>query len=156
EINVTNDPTRLNGQPVIAVNPANPNNVVYISANHIPSTALPGEVGEFQCYSAFSNDGGKNWTRTEFPNGDRPFCGDPNLAVDSAGTFYTAFNRLGCPGTTDLWAQTANETVVIPCPDLSSLPLAGEGTAGRQTDEAVPEQFHQCSGTASVRSSSGQ
>ncbi len=48
-----------------------------------------------------SNDGGKSWTETEFPNGDRPFCGDPNVAVDSTGTFFTAFNRLGCPGTDD-------------------------------------------------------
>jgi len=30
---------------------------------------------------------------------DRAMCGDPNLAVDSRGTFYVAFNRLGCaPG----------------------------------------------------------
>ncbi|MER2088005.1 sialidase family protein [Rhodococcus sp. (in: high G+C Gram-positive bacteria)] len=102
EVNVTNDPSRLNGQPVVAVNPNNPNNLVYISANHVPDPDNHGEVGEFQCYSAYSMDRGKSWTKTEFPNGDRPFCGDPNVAVDSTGTFFTAFNRLGCPGTDDL------------------------------------------------------
>lgn len=96
EVNVTEQPDRINGQPVVAVDPDDPNIMVYISANHIPE-ADGLTVAEFQCYSAFSNDGGVTWTETEFPRGDRPFCGDPYLAVGPEGTFYAAFNRLGCP-----------------------------------------------------------
>lgn len=105
EINVTEQPDRVNGQPGIAVNPNDPDNIVYIGTNHIPDEDdditgrefIGGTISEFQCYSAFSTDRGETWTETTFPQGDRPFCGDPYLAVDPDGVFYTAFNRLGCP-----------------------------------------------------------
>src|SRR5690606_18763378 len=100
EVNVTNNLERVNGQPVVAVHPAHPNNLVLIATNHVPDSASTSnaKVSEFHCLAAYSDDGGVTWSQSAFPNGDRPFCGDPYLAVDSKGTFFTAFNRLGCPG----------------------------------------------------------
>lgn len=100
EVNVTNNPERVNGQPVVAVHPANPSNLVLIATNHVPDSDSQSnaKVSEFHCTAAYSNDGGATWSQSAFPSGDRPFCGDPYLAVDSKGTFFTAFNRLGCPG----------------------------------------------------------
>ena len=98
EINVTNDPARDNGQPEVAVNPKDRNNLVFISTDHRPGarTATP---DKYHCFVAYSRDGGVKWTEVPWPSGDRAMCGDPNLAVDSRGTFYVAFNRLGCaPG----------------------------------------------------------
>jgi hypothetical protein len=100
EVDVSKDPTRVNGQPVVAVNPTNPNNLVLISTAHIPDPtgSSNAKVSSFQCFAAYSRDGGRSWTASPFPRGDRPQCGDPYLAVDRRGIFYTAFNRLGCPG----------------------------------------------------------
>ncbi|WP_131803630.1 sialidase family protein [Pseudofrankia saprophytica] len=98
ETNVTNDPTRDNGQPEVAVNPKDRNNLVFISTDHRPGerTVTP---DKFHCYAAYSRDGGAKWTEIPWPNGNRAMCGDPNLVVDSHGVFYVAFNRLGCaPG----------------------------------------------------------
>lgn len=92
EVNVTERPDRVNGQPAVAINPRDPDNLVFVSANHIG-----GEDLEYvDCHAAFSTDGGQTWTHTPWPRGDRAQCGDPNVAVDSTGTFYVAFNRLGC------------------------------------------------------------
>ncbi|MFG1923331.1 sialidase family protein [Cryptosporangium sp. NPDC048952] len=97
EVNVTQASTLSNGQPIVAVNPKNPNNVVYISTDHTPATTTVRT--QYHCYAAYSTNGGATWTRVAFPYGNRAECGDPYLAVDSQGTFYTAFNRLGCaPG----------------------------------------------------------
>lgn len=89
-----NTPDRVNGQPVVAVNPKNPNNLVYASADHIIDN---GALVRLDCYTAFSTDAGKTWTRTAWPASDRPQCGDPSLAVDSKGIFYLVWNELGCP-----------------------------------------------------------
>lgn len=95
EIQVTDSPDRENGQPAVMVNPKNPDNLVFVSTNHKPDVAPSSE--RFDCFAAYSTDGGETWAESSWPYGDRPLCGDPNLVVDSAGTFYVAFNRLGCP-----------------------------------------------------------
>lgn len=97
EVNVTNDPSRDNGQPVVAVDPRDRDNLVFVSTNHRPGADdVP---DKYHCFASHSRDGGRTWTQTAWPYGDRSMCGDPYLAVDSKGTFYVAFNRLGCePG----------------------------------------------------------
>jgi len=99
EVDATPDtPDRVNGQPVVAVNPRHPNNLVYASTDHIVDGA---GLVRVECYAAFSTNGGRTWTRTAWPAGDNPQCGDPYLAVDSKGIFYLAWNQLGCPGDPD-------------------------------------------------------
>lgn len=94
EVNVTNSQERTNGQPVIAVHPANPDNLVFVSTAH---TTENGNLNRLACFAAFSQDGGESWSEVPWPYGNRPYCGDPYLAVDPDGTFFIAYNRLGCP-----------------------------------------------------------
>ncbi|MFE5027507.1 sialidase family protein [Streptomyces sp. NPDC056656] len=94
EVNVTGDPDRLQGQPVVAVNPKNDKNLVYVSTDDIVDGAT---LKELKCYVAYSRDGGSTWKRVAWPYGNSPQCGDPYLAVDSEGVFYLSFNKLGCP-----------------------------------------------------------
>jgi hypothetical protein len=93
EVNVTNSPNRDNGQPVVAVDPQDPDNLVFVSTDHRPGTT----PDKYHCFVAWSMDRGQTWSEVPWPYGDRSMCGDPYLAVDSDGTFYVAFNRLGCP-----------------------------------------------------------
>lgn len=133
EVDVSRDPAKVNGQPVVAVNPTNPNNLVLISTAHVPdpTSSSNAKVSEFQCFAAFSNDGGRTWTATPFPRGDRPQCGDPYLAVDRRGTFYTAFNRLGCPG-------NPAGGIAAPCPQgRGQLGVARSLDGGRTWSEPV-------------------
>ncbi len=95
EVNVSNNPDRGNGQPVVAVNPTDPDNLVLVSINHRSQT--DDAPDRFHCFAAYSTDGGETWSEAPWPYGDRPMCGDPYLVVDSEGIFYVAFNRLGCP-----------------------------------------------------------
>ncbi|MGX9883071.1 sialidase family protein [Streptomyces sp. NPDC002276] len=99
EVDVTpGTPDRVNGQPVVAVNPKHPDNLVYASTDHIVGG---GTLVRVECYAAFSTDDGRTWTRTAWPVSDNPQCGDPYLAVDSKGIFYLGWNQLGCPGDPD-------------------------------------------------------
>lgn len=100
EVNVTNDPTREHGQPVVIANPRDPNNLVLLSIAHHPQE--PQSPDRWRCLAAFSTDRGATWTQAAWPLGDQPMCGDPYLDVDREGRFFLAFNRLGCaaaPGT---------------------------------------------------------
>jgi len=72
----------------------NPDNLVFVSTAHITED---GNLNRLACFVAHSQDGGETWTEAPWPYGDRPYCGDPYLAVDTAGTFFIAYNRLGCP-----------------------------------------------------------
>jgi hypothetical protein len=94
QVNVTKSADKANGQPVVAVNPRNPNNLVYVSTDDVTST---GSVTQYGCYVAYSGNGGQTWTQVPWPYGDSPQCGDPYLAVDPQGIFYLSFNELGCP-----------------------------------------------------------
>jgi hypothetical protein len=98
EINLTNSPDRTNGQPVIAVHPQRPANLVAVSTAH---STDGGTLTRLACAVSYSQDGGLTWQQVPWPYGDRPYCGDPYLAVDSRGTFFIAFNRLGCPSNPD-------------------------------------------------------
>lgn len=92
EVNVAHTPNQVNGQPAIVGNPTNPDNLVLVSTNHLPVSTS--DISGLQCFVAYSEDRGESWSEVAWPYGDRPNCGDPYLAVDSAGTFFIAFNRL--------------------------------------------------------------
>ncbi len=95
EVNVTNSPQRESGQPIVAVNPKDPSNLVFVSTNHVGNHGPTPD--KLYCLAAYSIDGGQTWSRTRWPYGDRPYAGHPYLAVDSHGIFYISFNRLGRP-----------------------------------------------------------
>lgn len=91
EIDVTGLPATKEGQPTVAVNPRNPNNLVFVSTVFEPSPGLH-PVGE--CFLAYSNDKGGTWTRVPWPMGDRPMCGEPSVAFDARGTVYLDNNQI--------------------------------------------------------------
>lgn len=98
EVNVTRAPSLVNGQPVVVANPTQHDNLVFVSTNHLPVSTS--DLSGLQCFAAYSEDRGRTWSEVAWPYGDRSNCGDPYLAVDSAGTFFIAFNRL-CAQNTD-------------------------------------------------------
>lgn len=100
EINMTNTPDFKEGQPAVAINPKNPKNLVFTSTIFLPH---PGLYPTGECFLAHSQDQGQTWTRVPWPLGDRPQCGEPNVAVDAKGTFYILNNQVGPD-------STANET----------------------------------------------
>jgi hypothetical protein len=91
EVDVTNMPDLKNGQPTVAVNPRNPNNLVFVSTIFPPSPGLE-PVG--QCFLAYSNDKGRTWTQVPWPMGDALKCGEPSVVVDAEGTFYVDNNQV--------------------------------------------------------------
>jgi hypothetical protein len=99
ETDVTSQPAYKHGQPAVAVNPRNPNNLVFTSTVFQPS---PGLLPAGGCFLAYSNNGGKTWTQVAWPLGSRPLCGESNLAVDSRGTFYILNNQVSGDLATDL------------------------------------------------------
>jgi hypothetical protein len=101
EVNVTNSPEVRNGQPAVAVNPRNPRNLVFTATVFTPGVPTP--PGE--CFLAHSMDRGETWTRVPWPLGDRPACGEPNLAVDARGTFYVLSNQLGPDSTANIFSN---------------------------------------------------
>ncbi|MET7487246.1 sialidase family protein [Streptomyces sp. NPDC005538] len=121
-------PDRANGQPVVEVNPRNPDNLVYASTDDIASG---GTLVRVDCYAAFSTNGGRTWTRTAWPASDRPQCGDPYLAVDSKGIFYLAWNELACP-------DNPNGPVTGTCNGVpNALGVARSTDGGRTWSDAV-------------------
>ncbi len=105
ELDVTGLPDTREGQPVIAVNPRNPKNLVY-TATIFPNRPALEPVGE--CFVAFSQDRGETWQRSTWPLGDRPQCGEPIVTVDAKGVFYISNNQIG----PDRWTTYTNHNVV--------------------------------------------
>lgn len=105
EIDVTDLPATKEGQPSVAVNPRNPNNLVFVATVFPPS---PGLEPPDECFLAYSNDKGTTWTRVPWPMGDRPKCGEPTVAVDAHGTFYIDNNQIS----SGLDANLVNHNVV--------------------------------------------
>ena len=95
EVNVTNDPTRMNGQPQIAINPRHPNDLVFMSTADDLSVGDPTNPSFYHCFLAYSTDSGATWTNVAFPYGDSQGCGNPQLAVDAKGNFFVAYNFIG-------------------------------------------------------------
>ena len=74
-------------ETAIAVNPANPSNLVAVFQGRY------GMTGPSGCFFAFTLNGGKNWN----PGGRAPLqriddeCFDPSVAADAAGNFYYSY-----------------------------------------------------------------
>lgn len=92
EQDVTNLPGTREGQPVVAINPGNPDNLVYV-ATIFPDRPGLEPVGE--CFVAFSQNRGRTWRRSTWPLGDRPQCGEPIVTTDAKGVFYLSNNQIG-------------------------------------------------------------
>jgi hypothetical protein len=128
EHNLTHTKSNSAGEPEIAVNPTNPKNIVWVSTYYryvhawapavAPDKGIPleyegidladlsggvtfvnGPFNQDHCFVAVSDDGGNTWTPGNWPQGDRPFCGDPMLHVDASGVFYLANDWMGHPTT---------------------------------------------------------
>jgi BNR/Asp-box repeat len=96
EEDVTSNPSLNNGQPQVAVNPEEPNDLVFLSTNDDAAANAPiTDLTVFQCFLAYSTDGGVRWTQVVLPLGAAAGCGNPSLGVDPHGIFYVAFNQLG-------------------------------------------------------------
>lgn len=91
------DMTRTNdtreGQPVVAVNPLNPDNLVYVSTRFYPMPSLSAVGG---CFLAYSFDRGHTWTNitAQYPLGAAPYCGEPQVFPSANGTFYLLNNQV--------------------------------------------------------------
>jgi hypothetical protein len=124
EENVTSNPSLNNGQPQIAVNPEHPNDLVFLSTNDDAAANAPiTDLTVFQCYLAYSTDGGVRWNSVVLPLGDAAGCGNPSLGVDSHGIFYVAFNQLGAQRPRFLGSSGRSTAVArgpIPYPHRSS------------------------------------
>ena len=93
EQNMTNTPDLKEGQPSIAVNPKNPNNLVFVSTIFQPAPDL--EPVDGGCFLAYSFDRGHSWHQVAWPLGDAaPKCGEPIVATDAKGTFYISNNEV--------------------------------------------------------------
>jgi hypothetical protein len=96
EVNLTNSPDRKDGEPSVAINPKDPNNLVAIYAAFLPGMLLAEEA--YNCHVQYSFDRGETWTLVEPwpPEGTGPFpdCGESVIKVDADGTFYAGMNNL--------------------------------------------------------------
>src|SRR3954468_8035564 len=109
--NLTHTKLWSSGEPEIAINPKNANNMVYVATKYkyvrvsvggqkidLPSSTLgpqniEGQMfGEENCTAYYTMDRGLHWYPTPWPQGQRPLCGDPMVVADRNGTFYVAFD----------------------------------------------------------------
>jgi hypothetical protein len=109
ELNVQQDPKWHGGEPEIAINPKDPNNLVMVwpvmKVTSTPAGQYPSAASQFasaatgngstSCQMAYSFDRGITWYPTRFPFADTPGCGDAMVAAGPAGDFYVAFDALG-------------------------------------------------------------
>ncbi len=153
-------PSHGAGEPQIAVSPTNPNNIVYVSTYYryvgvfLPGpnqygdpdyefsfvaditsgvTFVGGPFDFLNCFIAVSEDRGETWTPGKWPNGNRPFCGDPMMHVDSNGIFYGAMDWMGHPTEQCTTANSSDPVAVFSSTDGGhnwSSPVS----AGTQTD----------------------
>lgn len=93
EIDMTQSNGTREGQPVVAVNPLNPDNIVYVTTRFYPLPSLEPVGG---CFLAYTFDRGRTWTNitASYPLGIAPKCGEPQVSVDANGTFYILNNQV--------------------------------------------------------------
>lgn len=96
EVQLTNTPDRKEGEPTLAINPTDPNNLVAIYASFLPGVFLGDNV--YGCFAQYSMDRGETWTLVEpWPPdgiGPHPDCGESVIEVDADGRFYAGMNNL--------------------------------------------------------------
>ena len=99
EVKISKDPARWSGEPVIAVNPKNPTNLV-MSNTSIPANR-PGvkmlKVREYaRCHLGVSFDRGQTWTYRDLPPEDlNESNGDGAVAAGPDGAMYVVCTDLG-------------------------------------------------------------
>ncbi|KAJ4418486.1 hypothetical protein N0V82_005566 [Gnomoniopsis sp. IMI 355080] len=93
ELDMTRTNDTREGQPVVAVNPTNPDNLVYVSTRFYPLDSLSPVGG---CFLAYTFDRGHTWINVtaDYPLGDAPYCGEPQVFPDANGTFYLLNNQV--------------------------------------------------------------
>lgn len=93
EMDMTQSNGTREGQPVVAVNPRNPNNLVYVTTRFYPLPSLEPIGG---CFLAYTFDRGRTWTNitADYPLGTAPMCGEPQVFPDANGTFYILNNQV--------------------------------------------------------------
>lgn len=97
EIRVVTDPTLRSGEPEVAVNPKNVDNIVFFAMTATQPFAPPGkerltQKGFFDCQISVSFDRGHTWTLrpNPFMTGRQTLCADPMVAFGPDGTVYAA------------------------------------------------------------------
>ncbi|KAH8680584.1 Sialidase [Xylariales sp. PMI_506] len=93
EMDMTRSNGTREGQPVIAINPLDPDNLVYVSTRFYPLPSLSPVGG---CFLSYSTDRGRTWynVTAEYPLGTAPMCGEPQVFTDANGTFYLLNNQV--------------------------------------------------------------
>lgn len=93
EMDLTRSNDTREGQPVVAVNPQNPDNMVYVTTRFPPLPSLEPLGG---CFLAYSFDRGTTWTNitADYPLGTAPKCGEPQVFASANGTFYILNNQV--------------------------------------------------------------
>jgi hypothetical protein len=131
------------GEPEVAVNPANPANLVYVATKFklhfvpVTGTEVPNFGVQFSewawgsgtmgCSLSVSNDYGTTWTEEPFPNSPLPGCADPMAAAAPDGTLYVSFQDYGSPFQDN-----------IPTYPGASLGIARSTDGGRTWTQALP------------------
>ncbi|EXF82754.1 hypothetical protein CFIO01_08567 [Colletotrichum fioriniae PJ7] len=93
EMNMTRSIDSREGQPVVAVNPTNPDNIVFVSTRFHPLPELEPVGG---CFLTYTLDRGITWNNVtaDYPLGAAPKCGEPQVFADANGTFYLLNNQV--------------------------------------------------------------
>ena len=118
EAQITTSSDSRAGEPEVAINPKNPNNIAYfiMTRNYTYNRKVQNlwtEKGYLNCYLAISFDRGKTWKSV--PN---PFsvsritlCGDPMIAFGPDGTLYAAADGMGIDMSRPEGANLSGEVV---------------------------------------------
>ncbi|KAF4885240.1 hypothetical protein CGCF415_v015434 [Colletotrichum fructicola] len=93
EMNMTSSIASREGQPVVAINPTNPDNIVFVSTRFHPLPELEPAGG---CFLTYTLDRGITWNNitANYPLGTAPKCGEPQVFADANGTFYLLNNQV--------------------------------------------------------------
>ena len=109
EQNVSADRTTDSGEPMVAVNPTDPANMIvtYTQTSlgqDLYHQVVPGPRnldGTNQCSYAVTRDGGRTWQRRQIPDVDpltdpaHAGCADPNVVFSPSGTAYISTGTFG-------------------------------------------------------------
>ncbi|KAK1521263.1 hypothetical protein CABS01_05768 [Colletotrichum abscissum] len=92
-MNMTRSTASREGQPVVAVNPTKPDNIVFVSTRFHPLPELE-PVG--CCFLTYTLDCGITWKNAtaDYPSGAAQKCGEPQVFADANGTFYLLNNQV--------------------------------------------------------------
>jgi hypothetical protein len=116
DANVSNDPNTDSGEPMVAVNPTDANNVIVTYTQSATGSELYHQVVPgvqyvspgTQCGFAVTKDGGRTWERRFIPINDPGTdpahwaCADPNVVFDRLGNAYISSGTYGAVANGDI------------------------------------------------------